>query len=498
MGIVAEWWTVLRIPLAAVLAFGWLVLLRRRGVGHSPEKIAPTESPASVPAALPPSRTSNKNESQPIIKNTKPNSKETVTKLKTKRTPKKFTRTHKEDRSLPTTTTGDNIPEYHVFYASQFKHTSTLAKHITTLLPQSTYLHDIALIPNLDDYFLQHSSNSFYFILVPSYANDSGPTQHLIDALEETLNDFRVDANPLATLKGFVVFGTGDREGWPLKKEFCYQAMRVERLMEQLGARRLFTTGMGDTKGRISLETQLEGWMSRVLKSLEKPKPMTEKPIDGKGREDSPSALSDDDMNDDKEPRHEEGEGEGETPLLDVEDIGTVAQRKSATTTFTPQPMVSRTSTTYGALTKQGYTIIGTHSGVKICRWTKSALRGRGSCYKFSFYGIKSHLCMEMTPSLACANKCVFCWRHGTNPVGTTWRWEVDSAEMVYHAALEGHYAKIRMLRGMMGVKAERYEEAKRVRHCALSLVGEPIFCISPPINDNIRRRLIVRCRSAY
>lgn len=53
-------------------------------------------------------------------------------------------------------------------------------------------------------------------------------------------------------------------------------------------------------------------------------------------------------------------------------------------------------------LTKQGYKIIGSHSGVKICRWTKSMLRGRGGCYKHTFYGIASHQCMETTPSLAC------------------------------------------------------------------------------------------------
>ena len=38
---------------------------------------------------------------------------------------------------------------------------------------------------------------------------------------------------------------------------------------------------------------------------------------------------------------------------------------------------------------------------------------------------------METTPSLACANKCVFCWRHHTNPVGTEWRWKQDSADVV-------------------------------------------------------------------
>ena len=40
-----------------------------------------------------------------------------------------------------------------------------------------------------------------------------------------------------------------------------------------------------------------------------------------------------------------------------------------------------------------------------------------GGCYKHTFYNISSFQCMEMTPSLACANKCVFCWRHHTNPV---------------------------------------------------------------------------------
>lgn len=39
----------------------------------------------------------------------------------------------------------------------------------------------------------------------------------------------------------------------------------------------------------------------------------------------------------------------------------------------------------------QGYKIIGSHSGVKLCRWTKAQLRGRGGCYKHSFYGIESH-----------------------------------------------------------------------------------------------------------
>ncbi|KAM4648112.1 S-adenosyl-L-methionine-dependent tRNA 4-demethylwyosine synthase TYW1-like isoform 5-T7 [Amazona ochrocephala] len=137
------------------------------------------------------------------------------------------------------------------------------------------------------------------------------------------------------------------------------------------------------------------------------------------------------------------------------------------------------------ALTKQGYKLIGSHSGVKLCRWTKSMLRGRGGCYKHTFYGIESHRCMEATPSLACANKCVFCWRHHTNPVGTEWRWKMDQPEMILQEAIENHQNMIKQFKGVSGVQAARFEEAMTAKHCALSLVGEPIMY--PEINRFVR-----------
>lgn len=121
------------------------------------------------------------------------------------------------------------------------------------------------------------------------------------------------------------------------------------------------------------------------------------------------------------------------------------------------------------ALTKEGYKLIGSHSAVKICRWTKAQLRGRGGCYKHSFYGIQSHLCMEVTPSLACANKCVFCWRHHKNPVGTSWRWKVDDPVSIVEQAIAKHVREIRSLRGLPGIRMERWREAHTPRHCAVS-----------------------------
>ena len=46
---------------------------------------------------------------------------------------------------------------------------------------------------------------------------------------------------------------------------------------------------------------------------------------------------------------------------------------------------------------------------------------------------------MEATPSLACANKCVFCWRHHDNPVGTSFRWQVDSPQLLLDGFEQNH-----------------------------------------------------------
>jgi len=169
-----------------------------------------------------------------------------------------------------------------------------------------------------------------------------------------------------------------------------------------------------------------------------------------------------------------------QAPLMDLEDMGNMIQ-KQREDTAAPGAKEMLTDPLRKALTKQGYKLVGSHSGVKLCRWTKSMLRGRGGCYKHTFYGIASHRCMEATPSLACANKCVFCWRHHKNPVGREWRWAVDAPEKIMSEALAFHVKMIREFKGVPGVIPARFQEGLEPRHCALSLVGEPI--IYPHIN---------------
>ncbi|KAF9881741.1 wyosine base formation [Colletotrichum karsti] len=370
---------------------------------------------------------------------------------------------------------------------------------------------------DFDDYFITPPKSDepvelFYLFLLPSYNIDT-INDTFLEHLQETHHDFRIDTAPLSPLLGYSVFGFGDREGWPTEDEgFCFQAKEVDKWMAKLtGRKRAFPVGMGDTKRDYA--ERLSEWSEGVVDVLgmvAKTGSLGEG-LPGSGapdESDDESAAEDDDevLIEDSEAKPEKLKNRKN--IDDVEDLGRIMKNsnpdadtkpsaapiavdfttygKSAATKKTPtqgaKEMVPKNSPTYASLTKQGYSIVGSHSGVKICRWTKSALRGRGSCYKYSFYGINSHQCMETTPSLSCSNKCVFCWRHGTNPVGTTWRWVVDPPELIFDGVKANHYNKIKMLRGVPGVRAERFAEAMRIRHCALSLVGEPIFY--PYINE--------------
>ncbi|KAL8273885.1 hypothetical protein Esti_002208 [Eimeria stiedai] len=134
-------------------------------------------------------------------------------------------------------------------------------------------------------------------------------------------------------------------------------------------------------------------------------------------------------------------------------------------------------------LEKEGYRLVGSHSAVKMCRWTRASLRGRGGCYKHTFYGIKSFGCMEFTSSVACANRCLFCWRHHTNLAAGEWRWASDEPKDILEEALKQHLRLIKQLKGLPGLRKDFYGEVEsRVLHCALSLVGEPIMY--PSVNE--------------
>ncbi len=126
-------------------------------------------------------------------------------------------------------------------------------------------------------------------------------------------------------------------------------------------------------------------------------------------------------------------------------------------------------------LIKQGYRIVGSHSAVKTCGWTKNMIRGEGGCYKLKFYGIMSNQCMQMTTSISCANRCTFCWRGYKAPVGKEWKWDIDDPEFIFQESMQAHHKLLVGFGGSETANKTAYERSKDIQHVALSLTGEPI-----------------------
>jgi len=147
--------------------------------------------------------------------------------------------------------------------------------------------------------------------------------------------------------------------------------------------------------------------------------------------------------------------------------------------------MVSEKTATL--LSKQGYHIVGKHSAVKACKWLRDSINGKGQCYKNRFYGIRSHRCLQCTPTLTfCNHACLFCWRTapreewGAPPQNFEWE---EPKQIVDGLIRE----QMRIVSGYGGSdKADkgRVKEARTPLHAAISLVGEPFFY--PFIDDFI------------
>jgi tRNA wybutosine-synthesizing protein 1 len=293
-------------------------------------------------------------------------------------------------------------------------------------------------------------------VVLPTAHGGSWPSTAtcLESALQDLKNDWRIEKFPLKKLS-FAIMGMGCSDygdnsmGKPAKEAF--------KGFRQLGAQ--------SYGKKVRIGDDATGNQDRVLQAWI--------------HHDVIPKLTDQGDDD------EEEEDDSEPVVVDIEDMGDAVDPESKEEedeggSIEPREMV--TATQAKALKKEGYKIIGTHSAVKLCRWTKHQLRGRGGCYKHTFYGITSYQCMETTPSLACANKCVFCWRHHKNPVGKEWKWKTDDPYYIVDQAVKKHIQMIKETKGIPGVNTERWKQAHTVRHCALSLVGEPIMY--PRINE--------------
>jgi len=131
------------------------------------------------------------------------------------------------------------------------------------------------------------------------------------------------------------------------------------------------------------------------------------------------------------------------------------------------------------ALRRQRYQFVGKHSAVKKCRWLHESLVNGRVCYKQKFYGINSHRCLQMTPSLVnCTMRCVFCWRVQPDDIGVQWNetkmglW--DNPEFIVEECLRAQQKILSGYNAQEFLDKKKYVEAQSPKHVAISLAGEP------------------------
>ncbi len=141
-------------------------------------------------------------------------------------------------------------------------------------------------------------------------------------------------------------------------------------------------------------------------------------------------------------------------------------------------------------LKKQKYHLIGNHSAVKRCKWLYESIVNGRVCYKEKFYGIKSHQCLQMTPSLYyCTQQCLFCWRAQSGDLQVTWDEmklpPLNQPEEIVTASIKAQEKILSGYKGHPRVDWRKLTEAYQPKNVAISLTGEPT--LYPSIGELIR-----------
>lgn len=138
------------------------------------------------------------------------------------------------------------------------------------------------------------------------------------------------------------------------------------------------------------------------------------------------------------------------------------------------------------------YGIVGNHSGVEICLWTKRSLTGKGNCYKEKFYGVESHRCAQMSPAIAwCEQNCLHCWRpmEMFRPP-TSLKNDFDTPDKIIEGIINERRKLLLGFGGNKKTDMKKYKESLEPSHWAISLSGEAtLYPYLPELIKRIRER---------
>lgn len=126
-------------------------------------------------------------------------------------------------------------------------------------------------------------------------------------------------------------------------------------------------------------------------------------------------------------------------------------------------------------LKNQGYRFIGNHSAIKICDWCRQSLISRNECYKSQFYGINSWECCQISPWIACDNKCLHCWRATELDITKLIKGcDIDAPQEIIGKSIIEQRKLLSGFKGNKKTNIKKWDDAQNPKHFAISLIGEP------------------------
>lgn len=167
---------------------------------------------------------------------------------------------------------------------------------------------------------------------------------------------------------------------------------KIDKWLEQLGAERYSPLGQGDENVIQSLNGNIEAdfdhWCEGVLHLLRDSEGQTMKSTGCGNGNDCCSKKTNKKKSrtlkrkvneSDDEDVTRDSNSESDEPVVDLEDLGSFvrverdSEEENEEDGGVPdgEPRAMLTPQLRESLSKQGYRLIGTHSGVKLCRWTK-------------------------------------------------------------------------------------------------------------------------------
>ncbi|MFC2143650.1 4-demethylwyosine synthase TYW1 [Candidatus Aenigmatarchaeota archaeon] len=124
---------------------------------------------------------------------------------------------------------------------------------------------------------------------------------------------------------------------------------------------------------------------------------------------------------------------------------------------------------------KMGYRFVGKnkHTAIKVCEWCRKSLGEKGFCYKQKWYGIKSHECIQMSPTIfSCNQNCLFCWRVMRFSAKPQEKW--DEPKDIADGCIEEQKKILQGFGGNPNTDKKKMWEAEHPKQVAISLAGEP------------------------